>query len=78
MFQEVILMSFTCPHCGNKNSEIQPGAPVQDSGVRYTFLVSRKEVSVLNDCVALVMYVVNIIESWSTDCEGRLCSRENS
>lgn len=44
MFQEVVLMSFSCPHCGNENSEIQPGGPIQDLGVRYTFLVNKKEV----------------------------------
>ena len=46
MFREVILMSFACPHCGNKNSEIQPGAPIQDLGVRYSFQVKTKEVRI--------------------------------
>ncbi|XP_065917725.1 zinc finger protein ZPR1-like isoform X2 [Dysidea avara] len=39
MFREVILMSFSCPHCNASNCEIQPGAPLQDKGVRYTFKV---------------------------------------
>ena len=37
-------MSFSCPHCGNENSEVQPGAPIQDHGVQYTLLIKRKEV----------------------------------
>ena len=45
MFREVILTSFSCPHCGNENSEIQPGTPIQDQGVRYSFLVNTMEVS---------------------------------
>lgn len=44
MFREVILMSFSCSHCGNKNSEIQPGAPIQDHGVKYSLQVKTVEV----------------------------------
>ncbi len=36
MFREVILSSFNCPHCGESNSQIQPGAPIQDKGVKFT------------------------------------------
>ena len=39
MFHEVIISSFECPHCGERNSEIQPGAPLQDKGVRFTLTV---------------------------------------
>jgi len=45
MFKEVILMSFNCPHCNANNNEIQPGAPLQDKGVRYTFQVQQPQVS---------------------------------
>ena len=45
MFQEIVLMSFSCPHCGNQNNEIQPSAPIQDFGVRYTLFVNTKEVT---------------------------------
>lgn len=27
-FKEVILMAFECPHCGNRNNEIQSGMPI--------------------------------------------------
>ena len=47
MFREVILTSFHCPHCGSSNREIQPGAPIQDQGVRYTLNVNKnKEVRI--------------------------------
>ena len=45
MFREVILMSFSCPHCNASNNEIQPGAPLQDKGVRYSFRVQQPQVS---------------------------------
>ncbi|KAH9500370.1 nucleolar zinc-finger protein [Bulinus truncatus] len=34
-FREVIVSSFACEHCGNKNAEIQPGGKIQDRGVSY-------------------------------------------
>ena len=45
MFREVILMSFNCPHCNASNNEIQPGAPLQDKGVRYCFQVQQPQVN---------------------------------
>ncbi|KAK9240521.1 ZPR1 zinc-finger domain-containing protein [Lipomyces kononenkoae] len=42
-FREVVLMSFYCPHCGFRNSEIQPASEVQEKGSRYRFLVESKE-----------------------------------
>ncbi|EDO06773.1 ZPR1 zinc-finger domain containing protein [Babesia bovis T2Bo] len=33
-FKEVILMSFECPSCGYRNSELQDAAPLQDYGLR--------------------------------------------
>ena len=44
MFREVILMSFSCPHCNASNNEIQPGAPLQDKGVRYSLRVQQPQV----------------------------------
>lgn len=34
-FREVIIMSFFCPHCGFKNSEIQPAGVIQDKGSKH-------------------------------------------
>lgn len=34
-FREIIIMSFECPHCSFKNSEIQPAAQIADKGSRY-------------------------------------------
>ncbi|KAF3904675.1 hypothetical protein ABW21_db0208039 [Orbilia brochopaga] len=38
-FREVILMSFECPHCHFKNSEIQSAGQIQRRGVKYAFRV---------------------------------------
>ena len=42
-FREIIIMSFECPHCGFKNSEIQPAAQVAEKGARYVFKVEDKK-----------------------------------
>ncbi|KAK9248218.1 ZPR1 zinc-finger domain-containing protein [Lipomyces tetrasporus] len=42
-FREVILMSFSCPHCGFRNSEIQPASEIQEKGSLYKFQVESKE-----------------------------------
>ena len=43
MFKEVVVMSFSCPHCHNSNNEIQSGAMIQDGGVRYSLCVPNTE-----------------------------------
>ncbi|QSL65108.1 hypothetical protein MERGE_002413 [Pneumocystis wakefieldiae] len=42
-FREVIVMSFECPHCGFKNSEIQSGSTIQEKGSLHTFVVESKQ-----------------------------------
>ncbi|BFZ58874.1 nucleolar zinc-finger protein [Savitreella phatthalungensis] len=42
-FKEVILMSFECPHCHLKNSEIQSAGQIQERACRYTLRVTTKE-----------------------------------
>ncbi|KAK9322632.1 ZPR1 zinc-finger domain-containing protein [Lipomyces orientalis] len=42
-FREVVLMSFWCPHCGFRNSEIQPASEIQEKGSLYKFQVESKE-----------------------------------
>ncbi|XP_056632608.1 zinc finger protein ZPR1 [Diorhabda sublineata] len=42
-FKELVLMSFTCEHCGYQNNEIQSGAPVADKGVRISLNVMTKK-----------------------------------
>lgn len=34
-FREIIIMSFECPHCGFKNSEVQPAAQIAEKGSKY-------------------------------------------
>lgn len=41
-FHEVVIMSFECQHCGNKNSEINSAGPVQSQGIRIEVKVSKK------------------------------------
>lgn len=42
-FREIIIMSFECPHCGFKNSEIQPAAQIAEKGARYVLKVEDKK-----------------------------------
>ncbi|EMR11171.1 hypothetical protein PNEG_00765 [Pneumocystis murina B123] len=42
-FREIILISFECPHCGFKNSEIQSAGSIQEKGSVHTFVVESKE-----------------------------------
>ena len=41
-FREVVLMSFSCPHCGFRNSEIEPAATIAEQGCRYKHVKKRK------------------------------------
>lgn len=42
-FKEVVLMSFECPHCGWKNSEIQPASEIQEKGSKYILKIESKD-----------------------------------
>lgn len=42
-FKEIVLMSFSCPHCGFRNSEIQPASEIQEKGVRYILKIENQE-----------------------------------
>lgn len=42
-FREIVVMSFSCPECGFKNSEIQSAGEIQQRGSRYVLKVTRKE-----------------------------------
>ena len=41
-FQEVVIMSFECGHCGNRNNEIQSVGPVQTHGIRIEVRVTKE------------------------------------
>lgn len=41
-FREVVLMSFACPHCGFRNSEIQSAAEIQVQGQHIEFVAESK------------------------------------
>jgi len=36
MFKEIIISSFACEHCGDKNTEVQFGGKLEKQGVRFT------------------------------------------
>ncbi|KAF3043181.1 nucleolar zinc-finger protein [Didymella heteroderae] len=38
-FREIVIMSFECPHCHFRNSEIQPAGEIQQQGVKFTVRV---------------------------------------
>ena len=37
MFKEVIISSFQCEHCGNKNNEVSFGGKLEKQGILYKF-----------------------------------------
>lgn len=43
-FREVIIASFSCPHCGEKNDEIQFGGKYAEKGVHFELSVQKPEV----------------------------------
>jgi zinc finger protein len=43
-FKEIILMAFSCPECGYKNSEVQPGQCLADQGIRIEVSVTTSKV----------------------------------
>lgn len=42
-FREIIISSFTCPHCHWTNTEIQSAGRIQEQGVSYTLKIKCKE-----------------------------------
>ncbi|KAF2739992.1 zinc finger protein-like protein zpr1 [Polyplosphaeria fusca] len=42
-FREIVIMSFACPHCHLKNSEIQPAGEIQQRGTKFSLRVDRAE-----------------------------------
>ncbi|ONK56408.1 uncharacterized protein A4U43_C10F8230 [Asparagus officinalis] len=47
-FREVVLMAFECPHCNERNSEIQFAGELQPRGCRYQLKVPSGDAEVLN------------------------------
>lgn len=42
-FKEIVLMSFSCPHCNFKNSEIQSAGEIQEKGSKYMLKIENAE-----------------------------------
>jgi len=43
-FKEIIIMAFECPHCGYRNSEVQPGQSLADQAIRVEVNVTTVKV----------------------------------
>ena len=41
-------MAFECPHCGYRNSEVQPGQTLADHGIRVEVSVTTSKVNNLS------------------------------
>ena len=48
MFREIVLMSFSCPHCGWTNNEVQSAETIGDRGCKIVLKATRKEVSAIS------------------------------
>ncbi len=44
-FKEIIIMAFECPHCGLRNSEVQPGQSLADQAIRIEVNVTTIKVN---------------------------------
>ncbi|RFU31404.1 hypothetical protein B7463_g4932, partial [Scytalidium lignicola] len=42
-FREIIIMSFSCPHCGFQNSEIQSAGEIQQKGCHYELRLTAQQ-----------------------------------
>jgi len=60
-FKQIVIMSFSCPHCGYKNNEIQPAGQLEDFGVKIELTVNKKE-DLERDIVRSNHAVLNIPE----------------
>lgn len=38
-FREIVIMSFSCPHCGFQNNEIQSAGQIQEKGAKYALRI---------------------------------------
>lgn len=47
-FREVVLMAFECPHCGERNNEIQFAGQLQPKGCCYSLVVPLGQSEILN------------------------------
>lgn len=60
-FKEIIVMAFSCPHCGYESNEIQSGSAIQEKGVRYVLSVQTRKVHSLSllqyTCTTLLSHI---------------------
>lgn len=59
-FKEIILMAFTCPHCGYKSNEVQSGGSIAEKGVHYELNVRGLQVSHAKLCLQISMHAFRI------------------
>ena len=61
MFKEIILSSFSCEHCGNKNTEVQFGGKLEKQGIHFRFKCT-EETSLNRSCVKSEFATIRIPE----------------
>ncbi|KAH7080283.1 ZPR1 zinc-finger domain-containing protein [Paraphoma chrysanthemicola] len=42
-FREIVIMSFECPHCHFKNTEVQPAGEIQQRGAKFSLRIDKAE-----------------------------------
>jgi zinc finger protein len=42
-FRDIILMSFSCPHCGYKNTEIEQNEELPPQGIHFELTVQKEK-----------------------------------
>eukprot|EP00026_Physarum_polycephalum_P001957 Phypoly_transcript_01961.p2 GENE.Phypoly_transcript_01961~~Phypoly_transcript_01961.p2 ORF type:complete len:436 (+),score=95.42 Phypoly_transcript_01961:1568-2875(+) len=42
-FKEIIVMAFSCPHCGYESNEIQSGSAIQEKGIHFVLHVQTRK-----------------------------------
>ncbi|XP_024540130.1 zinc finger protein ZPR1 [Selaginella moellendorffii] len=47
-FREIVLMAFECPHCNERNNEVQFAGQLQPQGCRFTLSVPQHDLKALN------------------------------
>jgi len=60
-FKEIIVMAFTCEHCGYRSSDVKTGGGVSDHGKKMTLKVEGEE-DMNRDCFKSETCAVTIVE----------------
>jgi C4-type Zn-finger protein len=59
-FRDIVISSFSCPHCDYENTGVQQAGMIQERGARYELVVRQKPVRCSRGLSALVRPGVGI------------------